>query len=71
MAVKEPTFIVSKPFKSVNRRFAANQPITPDDIDPGSAFSFQDWMARGFIASAAPKNSKPVGDDNKAPASAS
>jgi hypothetical protein len=70
MAVKETTYSVVKPFKSVNRRFAAGQPITPGDIDPGSAYSFQDWIARGFIASDAQKSAKAIGDDNKATAGA-
>ena len=52
---------VVKPFKSLTRRHAAGDPITAADIDPGSATSFDVWLARGFIAADAPPAPAKVG----------
>lgn len=47
--------VVVKPFKTVNRKFKPAGPgespvyITAADIDPGSVFSLQDWIDRGFV----------------------
>lgn len=40
---------VIKPFKSLNRKFAAGEKITAADIDPASNFTLGDWVARGFV----------------------
>jgi hypothetical protein len=45
---------VVKAFKSQNRKFAPGDAITASDIDAGSAYSLQDWIARGFVSSDAP-----------------
>lgn len=54
--------VVVKPFKSVNRKFNVGEAITAADIDTGSAFSIDDWIARGFVkagdAPAAPSTSR-------------
>lgn len=48
---------VAKPFKSLNRKFAFGAPITAADIDPASAFTLDDWIARGFVKDDAPQPS--------------
>lgn len=44
--------VVAKDFKSINRVFKAGDPIAPDDIDPETALSFEQWKAGGFIVEA-------------------
>lgn len=48
--------VVTKPFKSLNRKFTAGDKIAEADIISGHHFTFQDWIDRGFIKdeSAAP-----------------
>jgi hypothetical protein len=42
-------FSVIKPFKTLNRKFAAGAPITAGDIDPCSALTLNDWITSGFV----------------------
>lgn len=44
--------VVAKDFKSINRVFKAGDPIAPDDIDPETVLSFEQWVAGGFIVEA-------------------
>jgi hypothetical protein len=44
-------YVVTKPFKSVNRRFSVDDSISAADIAEGSAMSFQVAKDRGFIKS--------------------
>lgn len=48
------SFKVVKAFKSVNRKFKPGDTVVASDIDPGSVFSLEDWVARGFVKSDAP-----------------
>lgn len=52
---------VLKPFKTLNRKFAAGDAVSEDDIDPGSFCSLADWIAAGFVADdTPPAASKPT-----------
>jgi len=46
---------VVKAFKSVNRKFKPGDTVVASDIDPGSVFTLNDWVARGFVKSDAPE----------------
>lgn len=42
--------VVAKEFKTVDRKFAAGDPIAESDIHPEGLLSFGDWVKRGFVA---------------------
>lgn len=45
-------YVVAKPFKTVNRKFAAGDAVAPEDIQ--GAVDFDTWKAREFIKSDEP-----------------
>lgn len=51
-------YVVAKDFKTVNRRFTAGMPITPEEVL--GRVTFDVWMERGFIKEAS------AGDDSLA-----
>jgi hypothetical protein len=46
--------VVSKEFKTVDRKFAIGDPVSESDIHPEGLLSFEDWKKRGFIVGAKP-----------------
>lgn len=54
------SYTVAKPFKSINRKFAAGDKIAPSDIVAGHHFTFRDWVARGFITADDAAQAKPA-----------
>lgn len=54
------SFKVVKAFKSVNRKFKPGDIVAAADIDPGSVFTLDDWVARGFVKSDAPAPQSPA-----------
>jgi hypothetical protein len=42
-------YVAAKPFKTLNRKFAAGDPVAPQDIHPEHPVSFAQWRERGFI----------------------
>lgn len=61
--------LVAKDFKSINRVFKVGDPIMPDDIDPETVLSFEQWKERGFIVDAgvAPTAAVPLDHSADAP----
>jgi hypothetical protein len=45
----EMTHVVAKAFKTLNMVFAVGAEVSPEDIHPENAVSFEDYKARGFI----------------------
>lgn len=41
--------VVAKEFKTVDRKFAAGDPVSESDIHPEGLLSFEDWKNSGFV----------------------